>query len=259
MPSESVHAKTLHEFLERHNPAVAGAYGIRSKEWAQGARNFENAAETQRDLKVKRAELSLAKLALRANGGGQREEVEVDRKLQVRALSSPGLTFRPPHDPGQRWGWGQDREVQRSIRMAGHHRRKPPPPPQTKVTVGENDIYNREILVGPFLLHKLLGPRLALPPFLILPCGGPCLGPRQSGTAAGHRVAWHGMAWHGSRGCRRHLSGARCRTVPHGPQAVAESGRGPLADLELGITHALGRCSRFRTRSSKGRSSARRA
>ena len=38
----------------------------------------------------------------------------------------------------------------------------PPPrtPPQTKVTiVGNNKICNRENLVGPFLVHKLLGPR----------------------------------------------------------------------------------------------------
>ena len=37
---------------------------------------------------------------------------------------------------------------------------------QTKVTiVGKNEIYNRENLVGPFLVHKLLGPRHPLPPF----------------------------------------------------------------------------------------------
>ena len=37
-------------------------------------------------------------------------------------------------------------------------------PPPTKVTiVGQNDIYKRENLVGPFLGHKLLGPRPPLP------------------------------------------------------------------------------------------------
>ena len=34
------------------------------------------------------------------------------------------------------------------------------PPPQTKVTiVGKNEIYNREKLSGPFLVHRVLGPR----------------------------------------------------------------------------------------------------
>ena len=38
-------------------------------------------------------------------------------------------------------------------------RRSPPPPARTKVTiVGKNEIYNRENLVGPFLVHKLLPP-----------------------------------------------------------------------------------------------------
>ena len=33
------------------------------------------------------------------------------------------------------------------------------PPPPTKVTVvGKNEIYNRQNLVGPFLVHKFLGP-----------------------------------------------------------------------------------------------------
>ena len=44
----------------------------------------------------------------------------------------------------------------------------PPPPPwtlQNKVTiVGKSEIYNRENVVGPFLVHKLLGPIPPLPP-----------------------------------------------------------------------------------------------
>ena len=46
-----------------------------------------------------------------------------------------------------------------------------PPPPQTKVTiVGKNEIYNWENLIGPFLVHKLLGPRPPpSPPLLIFP------------------------------------------------------------------------------------------
>ena len=40
-----------------------------------------------------------------------------------------------------------------------------PPPPQTKVTiVGKKEIYKRENLIGPFSVHKLLGPRPPLPP-----------------------------------------------------------------------------------------------
>ena len=47
------------------------------------------------------------------------------------------------------------------------------PPPKTKVTfVGKNEIYNQENLIGPFLVHKLLGPRPPLapsPPFEYFP------------------------------------------------------------------------------------------
>ena len=50
--------------------------------------------------------------------------------------------------------------------MAVHHRRRgvnpslDPPPPQTKATiVGKNEIYNRENLIGPFLVQQLLGLR----------------------------------------------------------------------------------------------------
>ena len=50
-----------------------------------------------------------------------------------------------------------------SLRML---RRVPLPSLQTKViTVGKNEIYKRENLVGPFLVLKLLGPRLPSPPF----------------------------------------------------------------------------------------------
>ena len=44
---------------------------------------------------------------------------------------------------------------------------KPPPPPQTKVTIaGKNEIYNRENLVRPFLVHQVLGPKPPPPPLL---------------------------------------------------------------------------------------------
>ena len=59
-----------------------------------------------------------------------------------------------------------------SGRALGHRRRRgvppfgpPSPPLQTKVTVvGNHKIYTRENLVGPFLVHKLLGLRRPLSP-----------------------------------------------------------------------------------------------
>ena len=43
----------------------------------------------------------------------------------------------------------------------------PPPPPQTKGTiVGQNKMYRREHLIGPFLVHSRAGPRPPSPPLL---------------------------------------------------------------------------------------------
>ena len=68
-----------------------------------------------------------------------------------------------------------------SITMAVHRRSKgghpsldppqpPPSPPDQVTTVGKNEIYKRENPIGPFLVHKLLGPRPPPPPpLLILP------------------------------------------------------------------------------------------
>ena len=48
----------------------------------------------------------------------------------------------------------------------------PPPPPQTKGTiVGKNEIYRRENLIGPFLVHKHLGPKPPQPPLKRRPGG----------------------------------------------------------------------------------------
>ena len=58
--------------------------------------------------------------------------------------------------------------------MAVHRRRRggTPPPFQTEVTiVGKHEIYPRENLIGPLLVHKVLGPRPPPPPFVILPMG----------------------------------------------------------------------------------------
>ena len=42
----------------------------------------------------------------------------------------------------------------------------PPPPdaPPHQSDRGKNEIYNRENLIGPFLVHKILGPSPPLPP-----------------------------------------------------------------------------------------------
>ena len=80
-----------------------------------------------------------------------------------------GLPFKaPPKERGGAGGGGG------SIRKAIHHRGRGvipavSPRPQTKVTVvGKSEIYNRATLVGPFLVHKILGPRPPLPP--LSPC-----------------------------------------------------------------------------------------
>ena len=41
----------------------------------------------------------------------------------------------------------------------------PPPQPDQSAIVGKNEIYKRENLVGPFLVHALLGPSPPLRPF----------------------------------------------------------------------------------------------
>ena len=64
--------------------------------------------------------------------------------------------------------------------MAVHRRRRgapkalpPLPPPQTEGTiVGKNEIYRWKNLVGPFLVHALLGPRTSRPPFYYFPGRG---------------------------------------------------------------------------------------
>ena len=64
----------------------------------------------------------------------------------------------------------------------------PPPPPQDqRDRRGKNELYNREHLIPPFLVHRLLGPRLPTPPppLLILPCHPPFYG---SVTRHGHQL-----------------------------------------------------------------------
>ena len=51
------------------------------------------------------------------------------------------------------------------MKTKGGGRLPPKPPPQTKVTiVGKNEIYNKENLVGPFLVHKIFGSQTPSPP-----------------------------------------------------------------------------------------------
>ena len=52
------------------------------------------------------------------------------------------------------------------LAFSSSRRVSPPPPPETKVTiVGKNEICKMENLMGPFLVHKILGPRTPpLPP-----------------------------------------------------------------------------------------------
>ena len=88
----------------------------------------------------------------------------------------------------------------------------PSPPPQTKVTiVGKNEIYNRENLVRPFLVHQVLGPKpppplpppllkrspapppLAIPP---PPKGGPSLGPKSISNTRRRRKFFFRLHWY---------------------------------------------------------------
>ena len=69
---------------------------------------------------------------------------------------------------------------------------QPPPPPRTppllQTIAGKNEIHKRENLVGPFLVHKLLGPK---PLLLILPWAWPpsiCLGTPPGGRGRGSRA-----------------------------------------------------------------------
>ena len=55
--------------------------------------------------------------------------------------------------------------MQAYIRTADNLRRSPPPPPNQSDFVGKNEICNRENLIGPFLVHKILGPRSPTPRF----------------------------------------------------------------------------------------------
>ena len=78
----------------------------------------------------------------------------------------------------------------------------PSPPPQTKVTiVGKNEIYNRENLVRPFLVHQVLGSK---PPALPPPCSKEALG------ACEDAKAWANSSGHTRHRVRR---SSRCTAL----------------------------------------------
>ena len=75
--------------------------------------------------------------------------------------------------------------------------------------VGKNEIYNWEDLVGPFLVHNLLGPRPPppLPPLLILPWGWWWwkFSRRELLTAPGTAVLLSQIHWPGAPAIQTHL------------------------------------------------------
>ena len=75
-----------------------------------------------------------------------------------RPQKSGQYTERPP--------WGKNRKgTQGCIRTADPHERSPPPPLTKGTVVGKNEVYRRENLIRPFVVHRLLGPRTP-PPLL---------------------------------------------------------------------------------------------
>ena len=71
----------------------------------------------------------------------------------------------PPWRPSPRRTSTWRTSWRRSRAIAREEGGSPPPPPKTKGTiVGKNEIYNREDLIGPLLVHTLLGPRPPPPP-----------------------------------------------------------------------------------------------
>ena len=66
---------------------------------------------------------------------------------------------------GKRQGFFRTIKTQGRGGEGGGSPKTPSPPPQTKVTiVGKNEIYNRENLVRPFLVHQVFGPQKYLFP-----------------------------------------------------------------------------------------------
>ena len=147
---------------------------------------------------------------------------------------------------------------------------RPPPPPQTKVTiVANNEIWNREDLVGPFSVHKRFGPRPPPPPFGLgmdsvrLDAPGHRHGPqprlRDGRPPEANRTSHPGAPFEttktfsGPRRVRmssgeRPMGAARgkqsdtealCQTPPFSPAAVALSLQPDLAHADLPAPSAL--------------------
>ena len=97
------------------------------------------------------------------------------RPLSRRAVGSRSFI---PHS-GRRRRPGQGKyENGRALQERGGGTPLDPPSPKTKVTIVQK-LCSKEILVGPFLVHKILGPRRPPPPppYLIFSCPrGPSTG-----------------------------------------------------------------------------------
>ena len=117
------------------------------------------------------------------------------------------------------------------VRMAVHRRRSPPcPPPQTKVTVvGKGEIHRCKNLVGPFLVHKLLGPRPPPPP-TEYSAGGRYSSSLFSGQSVVRRASGR---------CQRASKEAPFLSLPPGAQAAGASfcNAGPAACKGLYLRH----------------------
>ena len=103
------------------------------------------------------------------------------------------------------------------------------PPPPTKVTiVGTNDIYKRDNVIGPFLVHKRLGPRPP-PPFLSSDVSLP-QGFGRGTSSSGVRCRTAELRDHILRGSRRGGGGADASSHP-------PSGNVLLAGDHIRATH----------------------
>ena len=167
---------------------LSEATGALARRKAKG--EGEGSRVSASDAEPQEVQVKISKLDLRA------QSVTVSQKLvgTSKVFRVHKVSRLPPGRSSLRpWLGGQDTDGggkggQGSIRMAVHHRRgggggaAPPPldrvPSRPKVTrvlgwEGGDETPNRENLLGPFFVHKLLGPRPPLPcppsPFLILP------------------------------------------------------------------------------------------
>ena len=102
---------------------------------------------------------------------------------------------------------------------------------QTKVTiVGKNEIYNRENLVRPFLVHQVLGPKP--PPPLPPPCSKEALppAPLPSNAPRAPQVVWNVPTQHRIRSLSASLNLFDAQLLLRSEELVAATGMA-LADV----------------------------